>query len=133
MADNWKQVGEIPVDTGTILIADPCHVIPDSDWDDWHMEISEAGLWKNETMMRANTGHVPHTFVSTTGVGDGSYPVEARFTEDGRVAELRVRFLEDDGRQPGMLTEAEAKAIRDRDRKRVLAADRANKKRYGKK
>jgi len=37
-------------------------------------------------------GHPGLGVVVSTGYGDGEYPVEVRRNEDGRIAEVRVRF-----------------------------------------
>jgi hypothetical protein len=92
----WETIGDVCVDSATIIIADPCLVeevmegysetlgYPDDNWD--HTQLTIAGAGQAEGR-RINAG-----IACRTGWGDGFYPVEIR-REDGDVAELRIRFL----------------------------------------
>jgi hypothetical protein len=95
MADNereelettaWQRIGEIPVDSGQVVLVDPrCG-------EDVAGYVMDALTFEPV----ANELGIPLAVVVSTGLGDGFYPVEARFSEAGgavRVAEVRIRFL----------------------------------------
>jgi hypothetical protein len=79
---DWQQVGTVGVDAGQVLIADPCHVIPDDQYDKW---MTEHDAWIEGHEVVDIDGDM---VLSPTAHGDGTFPVEARFGEDGRVMEL---------------------------------------------
>jgi hypothetical protein len=106
----WKCIGHIGVDTGQVLITDPCYVLP---------EDSEA--WQN-IVEKEEPPRL--TVLSETAYGDGTFPVDARVNDEGRVMELRIDFND----ASGMVTEAEAEAMRQQFDDRLHAADEANKK-----
>jgi hypothetical protein len=83
----WQQIGEVPVDMGLLVLVDPQHV-------------NDVLQHEMDTVMNyelvTNEHGVAVALVVSTGLGDGVYPVEARFEEvEGavRVAEVRIRFL----------------------------------------
>jgi hypothetical protein len=83
----WQRIGEIPVDTGRIVLVDPANV-EDVSFD----ELDRSMTYELVT----NEYGVAVALVVQTGLGDGVYPVEARFEQaEGttRIAEVRVRFL----------------------------------------
>jgi hypothetical protein len=89
----WQVFGSVTVDSGTLLLIDPIH--GDADFgelsDSEHAQVPIIG------------GDFSAVLVST-GMGDGRYPVEGRFVDcpfGRRVAEIRVRFLDDEGNYLG--------------------------------
>lgn len=90
--EDWIKVGDIGVDAGLVWIGDPCYLQQDSphnpikDWDTFCRWLETD----NPLQVKA---HGILGVASSTGEGDGLYPVYARMTEDKRVAELRVVFL----------------------------------------
>jgi hypothetical protein len=87
LGPGWLYAGSVGIDSGTVLLVDPCY----------------ARDAQQETVYRSADpyGEVPlsehelHTAVACcTGQGDGIYPAYVRLAESGRVAELRVVFLE---------------------------------------
>ena len=95
-SDKFTRIADIGVDAGMVWIGDPCYIIgnqdglsPDalSSWDtfcDWACERDNTRAFRNLGV------------VASSGYGDGLYPVYARMTKDGRVAELRVVFVPED-------------------------------------
>lgn len=92
-------IGDIDVDSGSIIITDPCY---------WH----ECGMhedaidalnpgWKpvNTAEIPHDAGHMGKAVASRTGLGDGTYPVYATFEDvpgwGRRVAKLEIFFLAD--------------------------------------
>jgi hypothetical protein len=93
-AEQLELVGKVGVDSGTMWIGDPCYIV-----DNWHKFMKQTHM--NERPLPIS---VPHSdgihkdwgdkgVVSSTGFGDGIYPVYAR-KANGRVWELRVVFDE---------------------------------------
>jgi hypothetical protein len=92
--ERWRTIGEVCVDTATIVICDPC-------------QVDEASEWRGDGMFGAvhdngaaelkNDHDCPIAVAVSTGIGDGRYKVEARYINDPdwgkRVAEIRIKFL----------------------------------------
>ena len=90
----WQRIGQVPVDTGRLVLVDPMNVGDALDHEDEviDQEVPEAMTYELIT----NQHEVAVALVFSTGLGDGLYPVEARFEEaEGavRIAEIRIRFL----------------------------------------
>jgi hypothetical protein len=103
---DWQRVGSISVDAGMIWIGDPCYTLtPDTPyafgptWDDF-VAITVPKLESGNGVARftkadgwGDVGLAVHS-----GMGDGVYPVDVRRDRvTGRVAELRIVFLPEDG------------------------------------
>jgi hypothetical protein len=111
-----KLIGHVGVDSGQIMITDPCYI--DSQWKETEYigdngEPNEAGLYPfdyagccDATLsegqagaLRFAMGHEGAGVVTSAGFGDGSYPVYATFSDEGdwgtRVKSIRVEFIED--------------------------------------
>lgn len=107
----WKQIGVVGVDSGQILITDPCYI--DSEWVDEQFTPGKSP--KNafsynaccqktlHTALQAGqlkylAGHAGVGVVASSGLGDGCYPVYARYEElEGagtRIVELRIDFMQ---------------------------------------
>jgi hypothetical protein len=85
----WQVIGQVPVDTGRVAIVDPMNADDVS-----RREMDEPGTLTYEVV--ENDYGIGVAVYVGTGLGDGLYPVEARFEEaEGsmRIAEVRVRFL----------------------------------------
>ena len=90
----WQRIGEAPVDTGRLVLVDPMNVGDVLDHEDEVLdrEVPESMTYELVT----NDYGVAVALVFSTGLGDGTYPVEARFEEAERtmrIAEVRIRFL----------------------------------------
>ncbi len=85
----WQMLGSVTIDTGTLLLIDPVHGGADVGTlaESQHAQVPVPG------------GNFSAVLVGT-GMGDGRYPVEGRYADcpfGRRIAEIRVRFLDDDG------------------------------------
>jgi hypothetical protein len=92
MSEQWRTIGEVCVDSGHIIIGDPCNA------DDASSEWMNNDLDLNECARNGvRTWQVANAVVAETGLGDGVYEVEARYEDLGewgkRVAEIRIKFL----------------------------------------
>lgn len=92
MKSKWETVGQVCVDSGTIVICDPCH-LDKSDIDE-QIEIYCSG---SDTTRQLNVagdeGDIESGVLLSTGYGDGFYDVEIRKSPEGRIAELRIKFM----------------------------------------
>jgi hypothetical protein len=86
----WEQIGLVTIQTGSLLLIDPCYAAA----------YDATKLRRNEQIViEANQTAV----VTSTGWGDGRYLVEGRYYkvpgqhDDFRLAEIRVKFIDDDG------------------------------------
>jgi hypothetical protein len=82
----WQRIAEIPIDTARLALVDPGNLedVFDHDGADSMYELV------------TNERGIAVALLVGTGLGDGVYPVEARFEEAAgavRVAEIRIRFL----------------------------------------
>ena len=87
--DQWQAMGSVTIDTGTILLIDPIHGRADV-----------GTLGDSEYAQVAIPGGDYSAMLVSTGMGDGRYLVEGRFADSPfgrRIAEIRVRFLDEDG------------------------------------
>jgi len=102
----WKKIGTLPVDSGQMMLVDPCYVLSAGDEHKGPDYYELIGQWKDDDR---NQHGVPVTqdaftagWVTGTGYGDGEYPLWA-WIEDGRVIALFVQF----GEMPPGLPESE--------------------------
>ena len=96
-----KLAGHCGVDSGQIMVIDPCYAFNDnydgSDSDatggnyDAICRVSIADTF-GEFPLPANGYHQGIGVVTSSGYGDGKYPVFVDVNEDGRVVELRIAF-----------------------------------------
>jgi hypothetical protein len=87
---NWKLIGNCPVDSGQIMMVDPCYVLADNNTTDEKLN----GLYKEicEMTIAERAGEFDLGCATSTGWGDGSYPVYAKM-DGGRVAEIKIKFM----------------------------------------
>lgn len=102
--DKWEEVGEVAIDTGTLYLGEPRYFIDrkpkdfgDGTWEDF----MERQISREEETHAAefllNNGNAGLGVTVRTGWGDGIYPVEVRRHPDGRIAEVRVVFIPEEG------------------------------------
>jgi hypothetical protein len=100
-SSEWQRIGDVPVDTGRLVLVDPMNVDDVSHYEDavqsrLEDEDSDSDSVPMNYELVTNEIGVAVALVLSTGLGDGIYRVEARFEEvEGavRIAEIRVRFL----------------------------------------
>lgn len=85
-------VGHVSVDSGQIILVDPCYVDDGLDY----YEVCEVTLSDNHAGSWMNG----HAVATSTGYGDGSYPVYVEYEDCGswgkRVKSVTIEFLEDE-------------------------------------
>lgn len=89
----WVKIGECGVDSGQIMIVDPCYVLVDDDREEkngyTYRELLEE--W-NKVDWRPLHLNVQDGVVVSSGYGDGLYPVYAKY-KDGRVSAVKIDFI----------------------------------------
>lgn len=115
MHSDWRKVGEISVDSGQIIIIDPCYL---SSWKHGEFNVSRyqaepisesENSYDEACRVTLNSVcgeiHRDLGFASSTLYGDGVYNVYARF-QGNRVAQLTIDFtdevetyIDDDGEE----------------------------------
>ena len=85
-------IGHVSVDSGQIILVDPCYVDRGLDYDAVcavTLADAQAGAWMNG-----------HAVATSTGYGDGSYPVYVEYEDCGswgkRVKSVTINFMEDE-------------------------------------
>jgi len=97
--NKWVKIGECAVDSGTIMLVDPCYVLPDKIGD-----IATDKDYTYEDFLNDFSGGLLHkdildkcAVVLSTGFGDGCYPVYALISDEGdwgkRVKEVKIKFF----------------------------------------
>lgn len=89
----FDYAGTVGVDSGQVWVGDPCYIIGDNpvSWDQYTDALDYT----------KTTQPVAGGMVVSSGYGDGVYSVYVRRTKEGRVAEMRIRFIGDeDSRMP---------------------------------
>ncbi len=95
----WEKVGVVGVDAGLLWLGDPCYcVTPDRDehpaktWDEFCNKLKNTE--KNRvTQWNYKMGHEGLGVSVSTGYGDGCYDVFVKRNHEGRIAEVKVVFI----------------------------------------
>lgn len=90
-------IGSCGVDSGQIMITDPCYVIGDDFTDADYEKVCEITLAEEGAgFLPFAKGHEGKAVVSSSGIGDGFYPVYATYSEEGmwgeRIMKLEIDF-----------------------------------------
>jgi len=83
--------GTVCVDSGQILLVDPAYLNKEQDYDEIYETCGTIAL--NKKCGQFNIKGAATAVATQTGLGDGVYPVYAKFTTDGRVKEVTIKFL----------------------------------------
>lgn len=98
---DYKLIGYCAVDSGQILMTDPCYALPEagkSNNDTLHytdlIELGRKNNWESQEVLVTS---VAGTGVNIAGFGgDGSYPVYIKKNKDGLVTEAKIVFNEEE-------------------------------------
>jgi hypothetical protein len=94
------KIGNCPVDSGQIMLVDPCYIKDfdsnDYAYQEWQKkrngtEFSYSATCNVTIQSPAQGGQVGCAVATSSGWGDGTYPVYATI-EDGRVTEVTIYF-----------------------------------------
>jgi hypothetical protein len=91
---DWHVVGDICIDTGTLLLCDPCYAGDASEgWNSYLENMTDEGF----SLPLGHDLGASKALTVMTGLGDGLYRVVARHEDvpgfGERVAEVRITFL----------------------------------------
>jgi hypothetical protein len=103
--NDWRIIGEVCIDSATLVLCDPIRGEAAEHW--WMDRARKVGVGELDANQEAADGidtwqltddrDISIGVALTTGLGDGVYPVEARYEDDEtfgrRVAEVRIKFL----------------------------------------
>lgn len=88
--NKWKKVGVVGVDSGQILICDPCYLDRDGLPKIW--SATEVYRFNEGKMQLHFDSHVPGlAMIVDTQVGDGMFDVCLKENEDGTI-EIKIKF-----------------------------------------
>lgn len=86
------KIGHCSVDSGQIMIVDPCYVIGESHSESDYDKICEVTLNNEGPVRYAGPVMGGHAIASGTLYGDGRYPVWAEVDSNGCVRSLTIDF-----------------------------------------
>lgn len=97
----WKKVGVIGVDAGLCWVGDPCYCVtpdatnhPAKTWKEFCNKLFKSKTYKNlYTQWDYAKGHPGLGVTVDTGYGDGEYNVYVKKNYEGRIAEVKVVFI----------------------------------------
>ena len=103
--DTWQEIGEIGVDAGLCWLGDPCYVFHKenppveigTNWSVFCDILKDKEMFDNKQHAQFNydLGHTGLGVCVSTGYGDGCYPVLAKFNSEGRIAEVKIKFIDE--------------------------------------
>lgn len=88
-----KKIGMIGVDSGTIIISDPCYLIGEG-WTDEDYDKEVCSDWDRGKQIKNDIGAYK-AVLSSTGFGDGVYPVYAEIEDLGEFGKRVSRVIID--------------------------------------
>lgn len=88
MKRDSRQIGVVAVDSGTVLVGDPCYWLVNEEYD---REVCKP-KFDTSREVKFERGHEGKGVIVSSGYGDGCYPVIATF-KNGKVKELRIKFF----------------------------------------
>lgn len=80
----WELVGQCGVDSGQMMLVDPCYILDKTDYEKLLNHRNKQG--------NMNTTSFKQGIISNTWCGDGNYHVYQQKDKDGRVERLLIDF-----------------------------------------
>lgn len=98
--NDYIYINELTVDSGQMGIFEAKSYLNDSIGEVTdEMEIGDTPFYKiccHTTLSEQQCGIVKNGLVSSSGYGDGSYPVYAKYNKDNEIVGIKVEFIEDE-------------------------------------
>lgn len=94
----WKEIGTVYVDSGSIIVGDPMAILSDYQYQEWckRQDHLRDPLYDKQETIEETTNKPRNLITCSTGFGDGDYHVFAKITDFGklgkRVMEIRISF-----------------------------------------
>ena len=99
MKTEWKKIGMVAVDSGTLMIGDPCYLDGDG-WTEKDYKKYVCGMKGDYEQVPFTKGHVGKALIFSSGLGDGCYEVFAKIKDikdwGKRVTEVKIVLIEED-------------------------------------
>jgi len=95
--ETWESIGMVGVDSGTLMIADPCYVA-DNEWTKEDLMKYGTELCQDDISsveIPFPMGHKGKAVIFGNFGGDGSYEVKALKNEFGQIKEVKIILLEE--------------------------------------
>ena len=96
--DEWKPIGVVGVDSGTLMIGDPCY-FDDEGWTKEDYDKHVCHMKGDHKQLNYERGHAGKGVLFTSGLGDGCYKVFAKMKDCGdwgkRIAEVKIVLIEE--------------------------------------
>lgn len=99
----WKTIGYVGVDSGTLMIGDPCYLDGE---DDWNEELYEKHICGRLSESKSQAIQISELFkhqavAFSSGFGDGVYEVKALYKNYGknggkRIKEVKIILIGDE-------------------------------------
>jgi len=89
--EKWEEIGIAGVDSGQILIGDPCYYIRDAN-EGLSREEYLNNLGSNPIQLKYKMGHDGKGVIVNNFGGDGAYPIYVKRDENGRVTAAMIKF-----------------------------------------
>lgn len=100
--EKWITIGNVAVDSGSLMIGDPCYLDDDEDWNEELYEKCICGDLCNseEGHIEINEMCLNQAVAFSSGFGDGIYEVKALIKNYGkklgkRIKEVKIIMIED--------------------------------------
>jgi hypothetical protein len=95
--EKWKKVGVVGVDSGKLMLWDPCyHKQKQTRWENMDSLLEKASF-PTKLQLNFDLGHAGAGFIVSTGLGDGVYDVEVLEGDverwGDRILGVRVMFI----------------------------------------
>jgi len=93
--DQVEKVGECWVDSGTVMVGDPCYVLPEESTGDPGLDYEDLlNKWK-ESDYKDNPVRIEGVTVFMTPWGDGVYPIYA-VKKDSKIVRIIIDFEDEE-------------------------------------
>ena len=92
----FVKVGSVAVDSGQIMLIDPCYIKADFESEfNAPPALNYAGACR-ASLSEDKCGEFGGLgFCTSSGYGDGLYPVYVKYDTSGRIAEVKIKFITD--------------------------------------
>lgn len=98
-SENWITIGKVAVDSGTLMISDPCYIVGKEWSEEDYEKYIVNGMTEKYISIPFGQGHDGKAVIFESGFGDGVYEVKALIKNFGnfgkRVKEIRIVLIED--------------------------------------
>jgi len=97
MKPEWIQLGVVGVDSGQLLIADPCYIGSQKALASYDAILNARKSRESFDQLFYDLGHAGAGVVFNSGLGDGVYKVYGKFKDCGqlgmRLAEVKIKMI----------------------------------------